>query len=195
MNIYKSFTHKMAAKPAGIDMERNYATVALCIVYYTSVDRNAPTQLLRSVVDSLYHRVPAVVQQMTRFRLTQRVARSVCGSRASIPLRSGSGNDWFIAVTTWSTFPSGGVSCHVHVELTTQPPSLFVASTQPCRSKPTPVSYQNWHFTTMYATTVCLRLLLLSLLIILQLTHKTLNATCPLSKTWSKEVRVQNSTA
>jgi len=93
MNIYKSFTHIMAAKPAGIDMERNYVIVTLCIVYYTSVDRNAPTQLLRSVVDSLYHRVPAVVQQMTRFRLTQRVARSVCGSRASIPLRSGSGND------------------------------------------------------------------------------------------------------
>jgi len=30
-NISKSFTHKMAAKPAGIDMERNYATVTLCI--------------------------------------------------------------------------------------------------------------------------------------------------------------------
>ena len=26
-NIYKSFTHKMAAKPAGIHMERNYVTV------------------------------------------------------------------------------------------------------------------------------------------------------------------------
>jgi len=30
-NIYESFTHKMSAKPAGIDMERNYFTVTLCI--------------------------------------------------------------------------------------------------------------------------------------------------------------------
>jgi len=30
-NISKSFTHKMAQKPAGIDMERNYVTVTLCI--------------------------------------------------------------------------------------------------------------------------------------------------------------------
>jgi len=28
-------------------------------------------------------RVPQVVQQMTRFRLTERIARSVCASRAS----------------------------------------------------------------------------------------------------------------
>jgi len=35
-NISKSFTHKMARKPAGIDtgidMERNYVTVALCVM-------------------------------------------------------------------------------------------------------------------------------------------------------------------
>jgi len=30
-NISKSFSHKMAAETAGIDMERNYATVTLCI--------------------------------------------------------------------------------------------------------------------------------------------------------------------
>jgi len=32
-NISKSFTHKMAAKPAGIDAERNYVTVTLCIAH------------------------------------------------------------------------------------------------------------------------------------------------------------------
>ena len=31
-NIYKSFTHKKAAIAVGIDVERNYVTVALCIV-------------------------------------------------------------------------------------------------------------------------------------------------------------------
>ena len=31
-NIYKSFTYKMAAIEVGIDVERNYVTVALCIV-------------------------------------------------------------------------------------------------------------------------------------------------------------------
>jgi len=31
-NIYKSFTHKMAAIAVGIDVERNYVTVTLCIV-------------------------------------------------------------------------------------------------------------------------------------------------------------------
>ena len=34
-NISKSFTHKMAAKPAGIDTERNYVTVTLYTVSYT----------------------------------------------------------------------------------------------------------------------------------------------------------------
>jgi len=30
-NISKSFTRKMAAKPVGIDMKRNYVTVTLCM--------------------------------------------------------------------------------------------------------------------------------------------------------------------
>ena len=33
-NEHKSFTHKMAAKPACLDMERNYFTAALCINVY-----------------------------------------------------------------------------------------------------------------------------------------------------------------
>jgi len=45
------------------------------IDYYTSVDSNLLTRLLQLV--------STVVQLLTRFRLTQRVARSVCGSRAS----------------------------------------------------------------------------------------------------------------
>ena len=32
-NIPESFTHKMAAKPAGIDIERNYVTVSVRIRY------------------------------------------------------------------------------------------------------------------------------------------------------------------
>ena len=31
-NTSKTFTHKMAAKKGGIDMEQNYVTVTLCIV-------------------------------------------------------------------------------------------------------------------------------------------------------------------
>jgi len=30
-NISESFTHKMAVKPEGIDMDRNYVTVTVCI--------------------------------------------------------------------------------------------------------------------------------------------------------------------
>jgi len=37
-HIYESFTHKMAAKPACIDLERNYVTVTLCIVASNWVD-------------------------------------------------------------------------------------------------------------------------------------------------------------
>jgi len=33
-NISNSFTHKMARKSAGIDMERHYVTVTLCISAY-----------------------------------------------------------------------------------------------------------------------------------------------------------------
>jgi len=54
-------------------------------LYYTSVDSNSLTlllRLLRSVVDLVVQLVHAVVQQSTRFRLAQRVARSVCISRA-----------------------------------------------------------------------------------------------------------------
>jgi len=32
-NIYESFTHKMAAKPAGTDTERNYVTVTDVILF------------------------------------------------------------------------------------------------------------------------------------------------------------------
>jgi len=48
-------------------------------VYYKSVNCNPLIPLLRFVVDLLYN----LLLQLTRFSLTQRVARSVCGNRAS----------------------------------------------------------------------------------------------------------------
>jgi len=40
-NICQSFTHNMAAKPAGIDMELNYVTVILCVYLFCSEQENS----------------------------------------------------------------------------------------------------------------------------------------------------------
>jgi len=53
------------------------------VVYYTSVDCNSLTPLFLFVQNLFVRLVPSAVQRLTNFWLTQRVARSVCGSRAS----------------------------------------------------------------------------------------------------------------
>ena len=56
-----------------------YDSRRVVAVYYKSLNCNPPTPLLQFVMDLLYK----LFRQLTRFRLTWRVARSVCGSRAS----------------------------------------------------------------------------------------------------------------
>jgi len=53
------------------------------VVYYTSVDCNSLTPLFLFVLNLFVRLVPTAVQRLTNFWLTRRVARSVCGSRAS----------------------------------------------------------------------------------------------------------------
>jgi len=62
-----------------VDYTYQRVVAARPMVYDTSVDCNPLTPLFRFVLDLLYN----YVQQLARFRLARRVARSVCGSRAS----------------------------------------------------------------------------------------------------------------